>query len=280
MSTSTSPPETTPRREGTGEPLMLLHGVTGSGRMWDAVLPLVAAHHDTIVPTALGHRGGRPVRRRPVRIADVVDDAQRTLDELGIERAHLAGNSMGGWVALELARRGRARSVCALSPAGFWDAHTPDHARATGRLKGVTVQARLGRPLLPLAARAAAVRRFALREVAAHGARVTPAMTVALTDDLLGCDARDDLLATDEQLAPLDPPPCPITIAWSARDRIFPIRHFESRARERVPGATFVALGDVGHVPMLDDPGLVARTILGVTGGGAPRPIPATPAGR
>ena len=87
---------------------------------------------------------------------------------------------------------------------------------------------------------------------------------MALADDVLGCEARTDLLDTDEQLAPLDPPPCPITIAWSARDRVLPLEVNGARARELIPGARFIVLEGVGHLPMLDDPDLVARTIRGV----------------
>ena len=122
-------------REGTGESIVLLHGVMNSEAIWSAVVPLLATRYETIVPTALGHRGGRSPTRRPVRIADVVDDAEVSLDALGLKTAHLAGNSMGGWVALELARRGRARSVCALSPAGTWEPGTSAHSRSRRALR-------------------------------------------------------------------------------------------------------------------------------------------------
>src|ERR1700712_5829571 len=131
-------------RQGSGDPVVLLHGVTGSEGMWRRVVPLLAPHHDTVALTALGHRGGRP-GWSGVRIADVVDDAERSLDELGFDRPHLAGNSMGGWVALELARRGRAASVCALSPAGCWDASSDEHRSTRTTLKRVVAMTRAGR---------------------------------------------------------------------------------------------------------------------------------------
>jgi pimeloyl-ACP methyl ester carboxylesterase len=254
-------------RQGAGEPLVLLHGITGSARMWADVVPLLADRHDVVAPTALGHRGGRPAERRPARIAHVADDIERLLDELGFDRPHLAGNSMGGWVALELARRGRARSVCALSPAGCWlDEGDGDQGHASGTLRRVIAMTRLGRPTLPITSRIPLVRRFALADTAAHGERVSPAMLLGLADDLLGCTVHDDLLSTDERLAPLDPVPCPITIAWAERDRILPLRSDGANARKLVPGAEFKVLPGVGHVPMLDDPKLVAETILAVTG--------------
>jgi pimeloyl-ACP methyl ester carboxylesterase len=64
----------------------------------------------------------------------------------------------------------------------------------------------------------------------------------------------------------LDPLPCPITVAWSEKDTLLPAATYGAVAHERLPGATFEILSDVDHVPMFDDPELVARTILAVTG--------------
>jgi pimeloyl-ACP methyl ester carboxylesterase len=252
-------------RQGEGEPLVLLHGVTGGEGMWEEVMPLVAPHHDAVALTALGHRGGRPVTERPVLMKHIVDDAERSLDELGFDTAHLVGNSMGGWAALELARRGRARSVCAFSPSGTWE---PGAGRdGTGRqgLRGVARDARRARPLLPLLLMARPMRRFAMRKNAVHGDRMTRGFILARTDDLLGCQVLDDILDTSEYLEPIDPPPCPITLAWGEQDRVLLLESNGARARELVPAARFVSFDGVGHVPMFDDPQLVARTILETT---------------
>jgi pimeloyl-ACP methyl ester carboxylesterase len=103
-------------RQGDGEPLVLLHGVAATEAIWKHVVPLTAGRHDTVAITLLGHRGG-PASKPGDDVTQVVDDAERQLDSLGLDRPHIAGNSLGGWVALELARRGRAASVCALAPA-------------------------------------------------------------------------------------------------------------------------------------------------------------------
>jgi len=245
--------------EGSGEPVVLLHGVTGSSKMWRRVVPLLAARHRVLVPTALGHLGGAVPSQRPTRIEHVIDDAERTLDELGLERAHLAGNSMGGWVALELAGRGRALSVCALSPAGAWEPGERGHASKL--LARTIVDARRGRLLLPLLAQFGWFRRWALRDNAVHGDQVAPSELMDLVDDLLGCEVAHDLLATDEQLRALTTS-CPVTLAWSESDRLFPVAVNGARARALVPDARFLVLPDVGHVPMLDNPQLVADTIL------------------
>ncbi|MGW0246612.1 alpha/beta fold hydrolase [Nocardia goodfellowii] len=249
-------------------PLLLLHGVTMSARAWNDVVPLLSPHHEIICPTALGHRGGSPARQRPMRCAHLVDEVERDLDARGLDQVHIAGNSLGGWMAIELARRGRAVTVCALSPAGFWDATTASHSDATAKISRQLTLARLGRPFTPLAARSSLLRRILLRDVATRGERITPAVLVELTRDLLECTVTADLLSTDEQIALLDPLPCPITLAWSAHDRILPPAINGTIAQRRVPAAKYVTLPGVGHVPMIDDPELVAEAILETTGRG------------
>lgn len=246
-------------RQGSGEPLVLLHGILCSERVWGNVVGLLSGQHDVIVPTMLGHNGGQLASRRPASIEHLVDDLERLLDELGIAKAHLAGNSLGGWAALELARRGRALTVCALSPAGAWGS---EREQPVATLKSAVRDIQRSRRILPLVARSRHTRRFALRNSAMHGERVSPTEFLSLTDDVIGCQISGDLLARDARLSPLDPAPCPITLAWSAEDRIFPLEAYRSRACELIPGADFIVLDDVGHIPMLDDPRLVAQTIL------------------
>jgi pimeloyl-ACP methyl ester carboxylesterase len=249
---------------GSGEPLVLLHGVMGSERMWQDVVPLLASDYDVIAPTAYGHRGGEAPRVRPGRFSHVMAGAERQLDQLGIDRAHLVGNSMGGWMALDLARRGRALSVFAISPAGMWPPPIPGGTRPrSAKLIRALETGRRARRALPLLYRSRALRRYSFSDVMVHGDRLSPQMALALTDDMLGCPIARDLLQTDEYLAPLASAPCPITIAWAEWDRIFPKRKFVPLAKERVPGAHHTLLPQVGHVPMLDDPALVADAIRG-----------------
>jgi pimeloyl-ACP methyl ester carboxylesterase len=254
-------------REGAGDPLVLLHGVTGSCGHWQELMPLLSPRHDTVALDALGHRGGRAPASRPVSIAAIVDDAERSLDELGFDRPHLAGNSLGGWMALELARRGRARSVTAISPAGTWPEGANRDGEPRNGLRDVARDARRYRRLLPVLMLVPRLRRFAMRKNAVHGERMSRKLVVARTDDLLACTVLDDVLDTSEHLAPLDPTPCPITIAWGRADRVLPLKTRGACARELVPGARFLEFDSVGHVAMFDDPRLVASTILETTGG-------------
>ena len=106
-------------RGGSGPPLVCLHGFTDTWRTWELVLTALERRHDVLAPTLLGHAGGPPIEgefTEPM-IADAVE---RAMDAAGFETAHVAGNSLGGYVALQLAARGRAESVVALAPAGGW----------------------------------------------------------------------------------------------------------------------------------------------------------------
>src|SRR3954470_8623037 len=237
-----------------------------SVRVWDDVRPMLELHHDVVALTSLGHRGGAGAKRRPVTVRDLVDDAERALDLRGLERPHVAGNSLGGWMAIELARRGRARTVCALSPAGSWTAGTEEQTAGVRKIRRAFRLARLSPLPTTVLMRSALARRLTLRDVACHGDRLTPAQAVEATRDLLGCPVLDDLLRTEEEIAPLDPLPCPITLAWSGDDAILPVAVNGAVARARLPQARFVVLAGVGHVSMIDDPERVARTILETTG--------------
>ena len=233
-----------------------------SERAWQDVAPLLANEYEVIAPTAYGHCGGEAMSARPGTYRDVLAGAARQLDQLGLERAHLVGNSMGGWMALDLARDGRALSVLAISPAGMWPALKPGARRpAAAKLAHALKMGRRARPMLPLVYRSPRAREYAFRNIIAHGARLSPQLALGLTDDMLGCEIAEDMLGGDAYFAPLDPAPCAITIAQAERDRIFPERIYGPLARERVPAARYVVLPGVGHVPMLDDAQLVAATI-------------------
>jgi pimeloyl-ACP methyl ester carboxylesterase len=244
-----------------GKPtLLLLHGVTMSARAWAGVIPWLDDHYDVIAPTAVGHRGGPPLVGKAT-IGGLTDQIEEVLDARELDRVHIAGNSMGGWIAIELARRGRAETVCAFSPAGFWTSSRS--ADATDRIRRSVRLARLSLPVAPFALNIGVVRRAALRDVAQHGERLSVAQALDIARDTANCTAAGDLLATDERVEPLDALPCPITIAWSAHDRIFPPAVYGAIAQQRLPHATYTVLPGVGHVPMIDDPRLCARIIRG-----------------
>jgi pimeloyl-ACP methyl ester carboxylesterase len=253
-------------RDGQGSPLVLLHGANMSWRAWRPVLPFLTGRHDVFVPTMAGHHGG------PVLGADsdhgmtaVVDSLCDQLDQAGIETAHVAGNSLGGWAALELARRGRARSVTAISPAGAWRSQ-----RDLIRLLVMFRMARVGVSTPPLRALAAnpLLRAAWLGRVVEHPGRVSTEDLAAMVEDAVSCSALSGALSGRVQLhmiEPLDVAVCPIRVAWAEHDRTIPYRRYGHPMRARIPGAEFTMLPGVGHVPMSDDPRLIARSILEMT---------------
>ncbi|GAA4737021.1 alpha/beta fold hydrolase [Actinomycetospora chibensis] len=253
-------------RGGSGPPLVLLHGASMSWRAWRPVLDELERHHEVFAPTMTGHRGGVPwVDGTPVRVEAIVDAVGAQLDEAGIATAHVAGNSLGGWVALELARRGRAETCTAFSPAGAW--RRPFDLRRliwTFRLGLV-----LGRPrgLRRLAAHPGA-RRVLLNRVMEHGERVPEQDVEGFFEDLAGCVVIDELLSgarAGDGLPAFPELPCPVRVAWSERDHILPWRDYGVPMQVALPGADFVRLPRCGHVPMWDDPELVVRSLLQVT---------------
>src|SRR5215217_2591481 len=106
-------------RGGAGPPLVLLHGFLETWRSWELVLPALERRHDVLAPTLAGHAGGPPIEGA-ISDATLADAVERAMDEADFDTAHVVGNSLGGYVALQLAARGRADTVVALAPAGGW----------------------------------------------------------------------------------------------------------------------------------------------------------------
>ena len=127
---------------GSGTPLVLLHGVGGTWRVWRPVLPLLERWHAVFAPTLPGHCGAERLAPGVApSVGALADGVAEQLDRAGIDRAHIVGNSLGGWVALELARRGRARSVVLFGPAGAWRSAVA-HDRRRHRVAAVVRPAR------------------------------------------------------------------------------------------------------------------------------------------
>lgn len=247
--------------------VVLLHPGSSSGSIWQDVVPLLSERLTVHAPTLLGHRGGPAPQRHPATLIDVFDSAERYLDEQGLDRPHLVGNSLGGYVAIELARRGRAATVCAISPAGFWSTNDGSETALYRRLRLGGMIVRLIHPVAPFLLKSTAARRTLLRTLVRHGERISAAEAFDwYFADPMGCTITDDALAWRFPEDSLDPLPCPITLAWAEVDRLVPAETCGRTARERLPGATWIVLPDVGHNAMVDDPGLVARTVLDVTG--------------
>jgi pimeloyl-ACP methyl ester carboxylesterase len=253
-------------RAGEGEPLVLIHGIANSWRVWDPVLPALTEHHDVLAPTLCGHHGGEPLAEGvEATVGALTDGVERAMEAAGFDAAHLCGNSLGGWVALDLARRGRARSVVCLAPAGGW-AHG---SRAERRLKRTfTVGRKLNDRLVPYSKRLVrrpGVRKLLFGQAMRHPENLSPAQASARMEAMTGCAAYWQLLDTITRDGPpnwLGEVKAPTLVAWPEFDRVLPEKGHSEPFRELIRGAEWRILPGVGHVPMADDPELVARTIV------------------
>jgi pimeloyl-ACP methyl ester carboxylesterase len=242
-------------RRGSGEPLVLIHGLGGSIVVWKPVVDRLAEERDVVVLDLPGF-GESPVPGNGFvpTAAELGDAVSELCEGLGIERPHLAGNSLGGWIALEIAAAGGAASVCAISPAGLW--REPLGPRRRERY----VIGRRIRPLIDLALRSARGRELILRSTLAHPERLSRDEAAELVGNYLDAplyaEANEEMrLGAFEHKDAVD---VPVTLAWGELDRIV---GRPSRSR-RPPGARYLEMPGWGHTPTWDDPEGVAALIL------------------
>lgn len=251
-------------RTGAGEPLVLLHGLGHHRRAWEDVVPRLAAEHEVITVDLPGH-GDSPALPASAQgdykaLADVVE---KFLRGLGLERPHVAGNSLGGLMAIDLGARGYARTVTALSPASFWSPAERIWIIGVFRMAS-TLGARLPDAAVERLVHSGAGRVALFGLFFGRPGRHDPAVLAA---DLRGLgERRAAINAALKQIKhipvpPAPPPGVPVTIGWGRRDLVlFP--HHARRAQRAIPAARVVHLPGLGHVPMADDPVRVAAFLL------------------
>ena len=254
-------------RRGAGTPLILLHALGLTRESWEPVIPALAEHFDVIAVDLPGFGDSGPVpddvEPSPQVLAALVDGL---LDDLGVRSPHIVGNSLGGWVALDLAGIRPATSVTLLSPAGMWRRGTPLYNRISLRatrwfavhLAGVlsrVVNFRLGRLLV-------------LGQTHGRPARITPdraRMAIHTMGTSPGFDATFAATRRRHYVAagPID---APVTVAFGSRDLL--LRRRSRRLDELPPGTLVEKLRRCGHIPMTDDPEAVAAFIIKSAGRG------------
>jgi pimeloyl-ACP methyl ester carboxylesterase len=241
-------------RTGEGPPLVLVHGIGLDRATWDPVLPMLAREREVFAVDLPGFGATPPLAGPPT-----VEALATAVEELGLDRPYVAGNSLGGGIALELGRRGRARSVCAISPIGFAAGRESAYARVM--LRTIHTMARVLDPYAG-AAYGGPVRRTALAAlIFARPWKIAPAAGAHMNHTTA---AGPGFLPTLPEVTSWRPamPACPTTIAWGQRDRLLITSRQAPRAQRWLPGARHVRLHGCGHVPMWDDPEQVARVIL------------------
>jgi pimeloyl-ACP methyl ester carboxylesterase len=250
------------RRAGQGEPLVLLHGQGLSHHSWDPIITQLSAERDVIAVDLPGH--GQSPRQpaghgnAPVDLAVAVAEL---LDELGLESAHVAGNSTGGWVALELGRLQRARTVTAVSPAGLWRRKAPAYIRAT--MRQTRLNARLIRRFAPNAPQSRLARALCMATASGRPFEVAYEPVHQAIHDMAGAPGFRETLRAMEQCNFRDGAAIrvPVTIAFGTRDRV--LLPLIARRRTELPDhARWHKLSGCGHIAMFDDPSAVAALLV------------------
>jgi pimeloyl-ACP methyl ester carboxylesterase len=232
------------------------------------VLPALERHHAVLAPTLLGHAGGAPLEDE-VDGALVADAVERAMDDAGFATAHIVGNSLGGYVALQLAARGRAESVVAFAPAGGWARGDDSFRELLAFQATMHEQAKASAPHAEAILASADGRRRATRLIVTNFEHIPIEL---LVHQLLGVASCKGALPMIEYALregyDLDAGriACPVRIVWGTHDRLLPWPSAAVRFRDDwLPQADRVELDGIGHCPQLDVPLEAAQLILGFT---------------
>jgi len=255
-------------RGGCGPPLVLLHGFTDTWRTWDLVLPQLERHHDVLAPTLVGHAGGPPLEREVS--ADLLPDAiERAMDEAGFETAHIVGNSLGGYLALQMAARGRAKSVVALAPAGGWAKGDDSYKETLDFFPGLVEQVKQIAPYADQLLTTDEGKRRATLFTTVNYKHIPAELLAHQTRGVAACEGvvamsefakREGYGLDAEQIS------CPVRVVWGTEDKLLPWPSAAVRFRDDwLPHADWVELDGVGHCPQLDVPLEAAQLIVGFT---------------
>jgi pimeloyl-ACP methyl ester carboxylesterase len=256
-------------RGGAGPPLLLLHGFTDTWRTWEPVLPALERRFDVLALTLAGHAGGPPLADGDDPEAAIIDAVEAALDEAGWEAPAIAGNSLGGYVALHLAARGRARSVVALAPAGGWPTEDPAIAETLGYFR---VMARLVRDAAPQAEHIAATPEGRARATAAFAStaeHLSPDLVAAFIHGAAACEVGPLIAHAERRGWSIDAAAasCPVRLVWGTDDGLLRLPAAAARFREEwFPQAEWVEIEGAGHCPQLDHPTETAELIAGFSG--------------
>jgi len=254
-------------RVGEGEPLLLVHGLGSHYQVWQPVMDRLAAQREVVGIDLPGFGDSPPLPGDATPDALQLTDAVASfLDDIGWQRAHLVGNSLGGWISLELAKRGRALSVAAIGPAGFGNRRerwfTVESLRLTHRVAHLTYGVAPRMLATPIG------RRAALSQVFVRPENMTPEAAVASVRNFADSPGVSGALEALRQghFSGGEAIDVPVTMIWGERERLLPRRQRQAaRSVRAVPGARLVWLRGCGHTPTWDDPSTVAQVVIEAT---------------
>lgn len=242
-------------RAGSGEPLLLIHGLGGTRGIWDPIIDHLVPHREVITIDMPGF-GDSPVL--PDGIAPTAENLAATIAglcrRLGIAQPHVAGNSLGGWVALEMARFGAAASLGLISPAGLWGSplgsRNFDSQSLAKRFRGA----------IKLALRNEGLRHRMLSSTVGKPEKLSYEDALTLVSgwvDAPGYEAANEEMRRKVFERP-DEIEVPTTVIWGDRDRLV-----RMPAKGRLPeGTRMIVLEGAGHTPTWDAPEELAGLLL------------------
>jgi len=250
--------------------MVCLHGFMDTWRTWELVLPVLERHHDVLAPTLLGHAGAPPLAGE-VTGAVLADAVERAIDEAGFETANIVGNSLGGYVALQLAARGRAKSVVALAPAGGWSKDDESYKETLAYQATMQELLKAATPHAEAILASAEGRRRATQFISSNFEHIPAELLAHLIRGVATCEAVGPLIehALREGWS-LDAEriTCPVRVVWGSDDKLLAWPSAAARFRnDWLPHADWVVLDGVGHCPQLDVPLETAQLIVGFTAG-------------
>lgn len=250
---------------GAGEPVLLIHPFLLDRLVWTEVAQDLSRDHAVLTVTLPGHRGGPDLPWTRDVVAPMVDHLEAVLDAHGWTDCHVVGNSLGGWLAFELERRGRARSVTAIAPAGGWTSFSLPAIRLGLTFLPLEPTLLAARPVARVAVTSRAIQRAAMSVIAADPQRVPPEVARRSLEAAMGAGSVLRTLwaaAWSNGIGDLSTITTPVHLVLCDDDRVIPWRTYARRFLDDLPAATrCTLLRGVGHVPMLEDPSLVARTV-------------------
>jgi pimeloyl-ACP methyl ester carboxylesterase len=245
-----------------------LHGFTDTWRIWELVLPALERRHEVLAMTHAGHAGGPPIEGE-VGDATLADAVERAMDEAGFETAHLVGNSLGGYVALQLATRGRANTVVALAPTGGWGPGDQSYRELLGLQARLVEQAKAAAPHAESILASSAGRRRATQLITTNFEHIPAELLAHQVLGMASCPAALRLIEHALRQGwnlEAERVTCPVRIVWGTDDKLLPWPSAAARYRtDWLPHADWVELDGIGHCPQLDVPLETAELILGFT---------------
>jgi len=253
---------------GSGEPVLLLHPFLMSQMVWDVVARQLAdtGRYEVFAPTMAGHNGGPSAGTWLLSSSVLADQVERQLDELGWATAHIVGNSLGGWVAFELERRGRARSVTGIAPAGGWTRWSPVKFEVIGKFVAGMPILLLTRLLGQRTLQLPLSRRLSALPLSGSPDGLSESQLSGIIDDAAHCPAYFQILVKAllmPGLQELANTAVPSHLVLCEKDRVVPPRRFGRHFTDFLPTANLVStLDGVGHVPMLEAPGRVTDVVV------------------